>query len=107
MHTAKPNLRPTVQKTQPGTQLLTAANQPDVELIRELFDLTAAEARVAAKLAQGRSVEQIAGAHSVGLSTVRSQAKSILQKLGAHRQAEIAARLGGATGLRGHQKDRR
>ena len=51
---------------------------------------------MAAQLAQGRTVEQIASVHGVGLSTVRSQAKSILQKLGAHRQAEIAARLGGA-----------
>jgi DNA-binding CsgD family transcriptional regulator len=64
------------------------------ELIRQIFDLTAAEARVAAQLAQGRSLEQIAIAHRVGLSTVRTQTKSVLQKLGAHRQAEIAVRLG-------------
>jgi DNA-binding CsgD family transcriptional regulator len=78
----------------------TAPNQPNPELIREIFDLTAAEARVAAQLAQGRSVEQIASAHSVSLSTVRSQAKSILHKLGAHRQAEVAARLVGARSIR-------
>lgn len=73
-----------------------ALNQPNPNLIREMFDLTAAEARVAAQLALGRSVEQIALSCGVGLSTVRSQTKSILQKLGAHRQAEVAARLGGA-----------
>ena len=71
-----------------------APSQPNPELIREIFDLTAAEARVAAQLAQGRSVEQIANAHGVGVSTVRSQAKSILHKLGAHRQSEVASRLG-------------
>lgn len=76
-----------------------APNQPNPELIREIFDLTAAEARVAAQLAQGRSVEQIASAHGVSLSTVRSQAKSILHKLGAHRQSEIAARLVGARSI--------
>lgn len=74
--------------------------QPDCNLIRELFDLTAAEARVAAHLASGRSIDEIAGAHHVSVSTVRSQAKAILQKIGAHRQAELAARLGGAGALR-------
>jgi|SRR6185312_11660129 len=64
------------------------------ELIREIFDLTPAEAKVAAQLAAGRSIEQIAGIHRVSVSTVRSQAKSILHKVGAHRQAELAARLG-------------
>jgi len=73
---------------------------PDPDLVRELFDLTAAEARVAAQLAAGRSVEQIASAHRVRPSTVRSQAKSILLKLGAHRQAEVAARLSGARSIR-------
>jgi len=75
-------------------------NVPDCDLIRELFDLTAAEARVAAQLAAGRSVEEIAGAHRVSQSTVRSQTKSILQKVGAHRQAELAARLGGEGGIK-------
>ena len=67
---------------------------PDAVLIRELFDLTAAEARVAAQLAAGRTVEEIARTHGVAESTVRSQTKSILHKVGAHRQAELAARLG-------------
>jgi DNA-binding CsgD family transcriptional regulator len=75
-------------------------NLPDCDLIRELFDLTAAEARVAAQLASGRSVEEIAGAHNVSASTVRSQTKSILHKVGAHRQAELAARLGSASTIR-------
>jgi len=73
---------------------------PDADLVRELFDLTAAEARVAAQLAAGRSVEEIAGAHRVSASTVRSQTKSILHKVGAHRQAELAARLGAARSIR-------
>jgi DNA-binding CsgD family transcriptional regulator len=75
-------------------------NLPDCDLVRELFDLTAAEARVAAQLASGRSVEEIAGAHNVSASTVRSQTKSILHKVGAHRQAELAARLGSASTIR-------
>ena len=76
------------------------ANPPNPDLVRQIFDLTAAEARVAVLLAQGCSVEEIARAHGVGLSTVRSQAKSILHKLGAHRQAEVIARLGGARAIK-------
>jgi DNA-binding CsgD family transcriptional regulator len=67
---------------------------PNVELVRELFDLTAAEARVAVQLAAGRSIEEVACAHQVSRSTVQSQTKSILQKVGAHRQSELVARLG-------------
>jgi DNA-binding CsgD family transcriptional regulator len=70
---------------------------PDSNVIRELFDLTVAESRVAAQLAIGRSIGEIAGDHRVSVSTVRSQTKSILQKVGAHRQSELAARLGSAT----------
>jgi DNA-binding CsgD family transcriptional regulator len=80
---------------------------PDCDLIRELFDLTAAEARVAAQLAAGRSVEEIAGAHRVSTSTVRSQTKAILYKVGAHRQAELAARLGTLTSVRGPSERKR
>lgn len=72
------------------------SRQPNPELIRELFDLTPSEARVASLLAVGQTVDQIACLHGVGISTVRSQAKSILFKLGAHRQAEVVVRLCGA-----------
>lgn len=67
---------------------------PPAVLIQSLFDLTAAEARVAGGLAVGQSLDQIAAAGSVAIGTVRSQAKSILAKMGCHRQSEVTAILG-------------
>jgi DNA-binding CsgD family transcriptional regulator len=72
--------------TRPGR-----AGAPDPALIQGLFDLTAAEARVAAGLIEGRSVTALATQHGVGVETVRSQVKSILGKTGARRQAEFVA----------------
>lgn len=78
-------------------------NRVRPELIQELFDFTAAEARVAAQLAEGKSIKHVAAAHGVSTSTVRSQTKSILHKIGAHRQAELVATLGGIKSLGANQ----
>lgn len=74
--------------TRPG-----AARTPDLTLIRGLFDLTAAEARVAAGLIDGRSIGDLAIQHGVGVETVRTQVKSILGKAGVQRQAEFVAKF--------------
>jgi DNA-binding CsgD family transcriptional regulator len=68
---------------------------PPVELVRSLFDLTPAEARVARGLTSGESLEAIASRGGVSLNTVRTQLGSVLQKTGCHRQAEVVALLGG------------
>jgi DNA-binding CsgD family transcriptional regulator len=70
-------------------------NAPPVELVRSLFDLTAAEARVARALAAGDSVSDIAEAGGVSVNTVRAQVRGVLEKTGCHRQAEVVALLGG------------
>lgn len=57
--------------------------------MRQLYHLTAAEARVVALLALGRSVEEIAAQSGVRDSTLRSQLKSIRIKTGVSRQAEL------------------
>jgi DNA-binding CsgD family transcriptional regulator len=66
---------------------------PDAERIarrvRRLYGLTEAEARVAAALALGETVEQIAVAHGVRVSTVRAQVRSIFEKTGVHRQTDL------------------
>ena len=74
--------------TRPG-----AARTPDPMLIQGLFDLTAAEARVAAGLIEGRSVSDLASQNGVGVETVRTQVKSILAKTGVQRQAEFVAKF--------------
>jgi DNA-binding CsgD family transcriptional regulator len=68
----------------------------DVDLVQALFDLTPAEARVAASLLKGQSISEIAEGHRVSQDTVRTQVKSVLLKSGASRQAEFVAQFGSA-----------
>ena len=48
-----------------------------------------AEARVVSALTLGETVEQIAVAHGVRVSTVRAQVRSIFEKTGVHRQTDL------------------
>jgi DNA-binding CsgD family transcriptional regulator len=70
---------------------LEAARRPPLEILSEAFSLTAAEAKVASKIAAGSSPEEIADALQVSRETVRNQIKAIFGKTGAHRQSELAA----------------
>ena len=67
---------------------------PSARLLRELFGLSEAEARVALASATGTAL-QLAQASAVSVETIRSQLKAVLNKTGTHRQAELAALLGG------------
>lgn len=66
---------------------------PDASLIRGLFDLTAAEARVASGVAEGLTPAQIAVRHGTTRETVRGQLKSVFGKTGVARQSQLAALL--------------
>jgi DNA-binding CsgD family transcriptional regulator len=68
---------------------------PPVELVRSLFDLTPAEARVARSLTTGETVEAIASNAGVSPNTVRTQLRGVLEKTGCSRQAEVVALLSG------------
>jgi DNA-binding CsgD family transcriptional regulator len=70
-------------------------NVPPVELIRSLFDLTPAEARVAQSLAAGGSIKRIARENGVAPSTIRTQVRGVLAKTGLSRQGEVVALLTG------------
>jgi DNA-binding CsgD family transcriptional regulator len=70
-----------------------APDAPDAALIRGLFDLTPAEARVASGIAEGLSVNQIASRNKVASETVRAQIKAVFAKLGVNRQSQVAALL--------------
>lgn len=59
------------------------------DTVREAFGLTAREASIALELASGLSRETIAQARGVSLATVRQQIKTILQKAGVRREAEL------------------
>ena len=62
----------------------------DLDSLMQLFDLSEAEARVAAGIAQGQSPQQIADSHFLSVHTVRTQLKSTFQKTGTMRQSELA-----------------
>ena len=66
---------------------------PSADLLKSLFDLTPAEARVAQQLTTGLSLEEVADAGGVSINTVRNQLRQVLEKTGCTRQAELAALL--------------
>jgi DNA-binding CsgD family transcriptional regulator/PAS domain-containing protein len=70
--------------------------------LRELYGLTPAEARVAARIARGRTLPQIAGELGVSPETVRTQRTGAFRKIGVRTQAELAALLAGGSGA-GHR----
>jgi DNA-binding CsgD family transcriptional regulator len=74
---------------------VTRPEAPPVELIRSLFDLTPAEARVARGLAAGQTVKGIAAESGTSANTVRSHVKVVLTKVGYSRQADVVALLNG------------
>ncbi len=66
---------------------------PDPETLQTLYGLTAAEAALAAELARGRSVDQIAERLGLSRHTVRGHLKAVFAKTGTHRQAELVGLL--------------
>ena len=80
---------------------IAAPNAPPVELVRSLFDLTPAEARVARGLASGQTVDELALHGGVSPNTVRAQVRGVLEKTGCERQTDVVALLGGLSAVRG------
>ncbi len=67
--------------------------RPDPFVIAAIYDLTPAEAAVAAAVTEGTPVHQIAVNHGVAVSTVRSQLSALFAKMGVSGQAEVAGAL--------------
>lgn len=63
------------------------------DLLRSLFGLTRSEAEIARAFLAGCSRERIARDRGVSLGTIQSQMKSIFQKVGVKREADLAIRL--------------
>jgi len=61
--------------------------------LRAAFQLSPAEARLAARLAAGDLLETVAEQLGIAKETARNQLKSIFSKVGIHRQAELVAIL--------------
>ncbi|RXG99132.1 hypothetical protein EAS62_03425 [Bradyrhizobium zhanjiangense] len=62
---------------------------PDPALIGQAFDLTRAEARLAALLATGASIDSASEHLGISRETARNHLKAIFSKTGAHRQSEL------------------
>jgi DNA-binding CsgD family transcriptional regulator len=62
-------------------------------LLQALFDLSPTEAAVAARIAAGQSIDEIACADAKSAETVRNQLKSVLAKTGCRRQVDLARML--------------
>lgn len=69
--------------------------------LRALYGLTAAEADVAIRLAEGASPAILAEERRVTVATVHSQLKAIFVKLGCRRQSELVAIVGSLPRLQG------
>jgi DNA-binding CsgD family transcriptional regulator len=74
---------------------VTRPEAPSIELIRSLFDLTPAEARVARGLAAGQTVKVMATDSGTSTNTVRTHVNAVLTKTGYSRQSDVVALLNG------------
>jgi DNA-binding CsgD family transcriptional regulator len=71
---------------------------PSESDLADLFGLSPAEARVAAALMTGQSLANVAAASGVQITTVRTQLRSILRKVGVKRQFDLV-RILSSTGI--------
>jgi DNA-binding CsgD family transcriptional regulator len=78
----------------------------DLSAYAEAHGLTAAEARVLARLARGDSASTAAAALGLGVSTVRTQISSLRRKTGHRSQAALALELSALPPLRASTKPR-
>jgi DNA-binding CsgD family transcriptional regulator len=63
------------------------------DLLRTMFGLTPAEARLACRLAEGASLDDVAEALGIVRNTARVQLRSVFAKTGTRRQGELIALL--------------
>jgi DNA-binding CsgD family transcriptional regulator len=73
-----------------------ARHCPSERDLTEFFGLSPAEARVAAALLIGKSLSNIAATYGVQITTVRTQLRSILRKVGVKRQFDLVRMLSSA-----------
>jgi DNA-binding CsgD family transcriptional regulator len=66
---------------------------PSEDVLRDIFELTQAEARIAQRLAKGDSLEEIAEHLNIRMSTARTQLSSVFAKTSTCRQGKLVAIL--------------
>jgi DNA-binding CsgD family transcriptional regulator len=75
----------------------TTGNIPSVDLLRALFDLSPAEAKLAASLSSGRSLKDAAEDQKIKFSTARSYLEQVFLKTGTNQQSQLVALLKSTT----------
>jgi DNA-binding CsgD family transcriptional regulator len=70
-----------------------AARGLDEQLLREMFNLSPGEARVAAAVATGMAPKDVAASFGMSEGTIRVVLKRVFQKVGVSRQAELVLLL--------------
>jgi len=63
------------------------------DTVRQLFGLSKREAELAAALCSGQTLDELATARGTSINTVRSQLKSVFNKTGTSRQADLVSLL--------------
>ncbi|MBA5690390.1 helix-turn-helix transcriptional regulator [Rugamonas apoptosis] len=83
--------------------LLRAPEQATVAagVLRQLYELTPAEADVAKALAEGSSLAQFALAHRISMNTVKTHLQRVYAKTATSRQGELVALLHGSAAMYG------
>lgn len=76
---------------------------PDEGLLRQLFEFTPAETRLALGLLSGMTLDEHAENCGVSLATVRTQLRSLFAKTQTRRQAELVRLLGMVPPVRKHE----
>lgn len=72
---------------------LSASNAPPAKMLQAMFDFTPSEARIAAALAEGRSIDAIGEDFGIARETVRSHLRSIFAKSGVSKQSALVRLL--------------
>ncbi|WP_368904371.1 helix-turn-helix transcriptional regulator [Taklimakanibacter lacteus] len=83
-----------------ATEIRPGRNEPPIGLLQGLFDLTPAEARLAAALTRGLTLGTAATQQGVTIKTARSYLENIFRKTGTGQQSQLVALLGAAQPFR-------
>jgi DNA-binding CsgD family transcriptional regulator len=81
------------------TEVARDAQGPNAGLLSGLFDLTAAEARLASALTAGKTLQQAADLQGIRIATARAYLSEIFHKTGTHQQSQLVALLKGTQAL--------
>lgn len=80
----------------PAVAVLADPRLPDEESLREVYGLTAAEARLALRIVRGQSIQEAADRLKIAVTTARTHLQRVYGKTRTRRQSELVALLLGA-----------